>query len=369
MAQEKWLDIVKNFGKNDNKKAEVKYLGRKDKLVEENKEFVKICKLSQKQLKNTLICFLYDVGYKDVYCGDGFVYAKGNIPFCLTAHMDTVHKQECTTTYEYNKNGDYILSSPQGIGGDDRCGIYMIYQCLNDGFKPYVIFCEDEEIGCIGSQKFCKTQHIEEIGKECKYIIELDRANAHDAVYYDCDNPEFEEFITSTTGYKTAYGSCSDISYLCPQSKIAGVNLSCGYYNAHTVSEYVNMTEMNNTLKVVEKLLQTECVQFEYKEKVYKYGRYANYYGRYGNYYGNYYGDYYDEYDWIDGYNKKKSTETPTTEPKAYMLEVMYFDKMTNEEDTIVVQGTSEDNCWTNFFFNNPTLCYNDIYDFDLIEV
>lgn len=340
MSQERW------FCKKTNKMVE--YKGRKNKLVPENEEFVKICKLEQKQLKNFLIMELYGYGYKDVVVGDGFVYAKGSIPFCLTAHMDTVHTETVRDTYEFNKNGDYLISSPQGIGGDDRCGVYMILNLLKKGYKPYVVFCEDEEIGCQGSKKFCKTNLINEL-KNCKYIIELDRGNGNDAVYYDCDNEDFELFITSNTGYKTAQGSCSDISYLCPECKVAGVNLSCGYYNAHTLGEYVNMTEMKRTQDVVEKLLNTECIQYEYIEKVYKYGRYDDYYC----------------YGW-SGYTPTKKSASTKTYWDYVMMEITYKDKSGN---TIVtaMEGVDENECWTQFFYNYPDVCFNDVLDWDYI--
>lgn len=352
MSQEVWFN--KKTQKN------VQYLGRKNKLIPENETFVKICKMPQKQLKNVLAMYMYEVGYKDVHVGDGFIYAKGSIPFCLTAHMDTVHAEVVKTTYEYNKNGDYLLSSPQGIGGDDRCGIYMIIKLLEKGYKPYVVFCEDEEIGCVGSRQFIKTSYIDEIGKECKYIIELDRANNNDAVFYDCDNKDFEKFITENTKYKTASGSCSDISYLCPAAKIAGVNLSCGYYNAHTLGEYVNMTEMQRTQDTVEKLLNTECIQYEYIEREYV----PYYYGRvYGKYNGWYDDD--DDYYGTGYYGKTVAASASTKGATDYLLlEVQYIDK--DNEDVIAYgEGQTESECWEDFFKSNPQICFNDVLDWD----
>ena len=337
MSQEKW------FCKKT--KEMVDYKGRKNKLMPENEEFVNICRLDAKQLKNFLIMELYGYGYKEVIVGDGYAYARGSIPFCLTAHMDTVHAETVRDTYEFNKNGDYLISSPQGIGGDDRCGVYMILNLLKKGYKPYIVFCEEEEKGCIGSEKFCKTELIKELS-DCRYIIELDRGNGNDAVYYNCDNKDFEKFITSTTGYKTATGSCSDISELCPACGVAGVNLSCGYYNAHTLGEYVNMTEMKHTQDVVEKLLNTECVQYEYIEKK-KYSYLDDYY------YGGYY-------------------RTPQKDEKycSYwdfvVLDIMYKDK-NGETQSVTIDGVDEHECWSMFFINNPNVCFNDLIDWDVV--
>lgn len=62
---------------------------------------------------------------------------------------------------------------------------------------------------------------------EFNYIIEFDRANANDAVFYECANDEFEAFITKEF-YKTNFGSYSDICEVAPALGCAAVNLSCG---------------------------------------------------------------------------------------------------------------------------------------------
>lgn len=349
MSQERWFNKKKN--------EYIEYKGRKNKLVPENVPFVNICKYDAKQLKNVVIMELYGYGYSDVVVGDGFVYARGEIPFCLTAHLDTVHPTTVKDTYEFNKNGDWLISSPQGIGGDDRCGVYMILNLLKKGHKPYVVFCEDEEIGCIGSGKFAKTNLIDEL-KACRYIIELDRGNGNDAVYYRCDNPEFEKFITETTGYKTANGTCSDISVICPACGVAGVNFSCGYYNAHTLGEYVNMTEMQRTQDTVEKLLKTECVPYEYIEA-------KRTYNWYGSCYGGWYDYDYDYYDWR-GKPEKKETKSTKDYWDFVMMTIMYYDKKGNVlEETI--DGVDENECWTQFFYTHPEVCFNDVQDWDYI--
>ena len=134
------------------------------------KEFIKLCQKSQKQLK----CFLskeLQKKYADVRNEDGFLYAQGTFPVLLVAHMDTVHKT-LPINLELDKES-MTLSSPQGIGGDDRCGIYMILQIIKR-FPCSVLFTEDEEIGCIGARKFAKQPWVKDL--QFNYMIELDRA-------------------------------------------------------------------------------------------------------------------------------------------------------------------------------------------------
>ena len=100
---------------------------------------------------------------------------------------------------------------------------------------------------------FCKAHKKGKLPVELdalKFIVEIDRRGSHDAVYYDCDNPDFEDYV-SGKGFKTALGSFSDISYIAPQLGVAAVNLSSGYYNAHQLCEYINRAELENTIEKV----------------------------------------------------------------------------------------------------------------------
>lgn len=159
--------------------------------------------------------------------------AEGTIPVLLVAHMDTVHRQPVEQIC-YSADGA-VAMSPQGIGGDDRCGVWMILQILRTT-NCHVLFCEDEEVGCIGAKKFTGGS----LRPQVNYIVELDRQGNNDAVFYRCDNPEFEDFVTSF-GFETAGGSCSDISYIAPYLETAAVNISCGYYCEHQRHEYIHL--------------------------------------------------------------------------------------------------------------------------------
>lgn len=260
-------------------------------------EFEEICRMSQKTLKKFVERRL-KLTHKDVFVGDGFVYAQGKFPVLLVAHLDTVHS-ELPKTISITKIANAI-SSPQGIGGDDRCGVYMVLEVVKK-FNCSVLFCEDEEVGAVGAQKFTKSETAE--GLTWNYIIEFDRKGSKDAVFYDCANDDFEKFITKEF-FKTAYGSFSDISVLAPHFGCAAVNLSCGYYEAHTKNEYVVFPEMEKSIEEALKILgrTTEKDVYEYIEDTtslayyVRYGDYSNYWeGAYHEIGREYYGDGYPE--------------------------------------------------------------------------
>ena len=288
------------------------------------KNFAKILRKTQSELKDYVENRLKSSG-RQVAVGDGYVYSQGELPILLVAHLDTVHKEVPKEIF-YDDNTK-TLSSPQGIGGDDRCGVYMIMQVIKK-FNCSVLFCEDEEIGAKGAQKFIDSEHIK--GLEFNYIIEFDRKGKDDAVFYDCDNPEFEEFITKDF-FKTSLGSFSDISWLAPALGCAAVNLSCGYYNAHTLDEYIIIPEMEDSIdeacKIIARTKETD--KFEYIEAK---NSYKSAYGYYDSWY-------LDEFYTIEYLNEKS--------------EKKYFD----------TDALSEDEAIGKFLRKNPNLCYSDIID------
>lgn len=259
------------------------------------------CTKTQENLKAFLKAELIERGYSPLD-QDGFLFAEGELPVMLTAHMDTVHHDNCTIICT-SPDGKYWMS-PQGIGGDDRCGIYAIMKII-ETHRCSVLFTEDEETGCIGAKKYTdfvkKNPDANCVPKNLNYIVEIDRKNADDAVFYSCDNPEFEKFVTEDTGFKTAHGSCSDISYVAPALGVAAVNFSSGYYNPHQISEYINLAELNENIRRIKAIIDKPCEKFEYIEKKYTYN-YSSSYSSYGSYgYGRKNGK--SSYYWDDDYD------------------------------------------------------------------
>jgi len=224
--------------------------------------------------QKTLYAKISQMFKPDAICNKGsYILVPGTAPIMLLAHMDTVHKEPvqriCKTS-----NGT-ILMSPQGIGGDDRCGVYALLTIRRETqHAPWLLFTCDEEIGGVGASKFCKDYKAGKLPRELadlKLLIEIDRKGSDDAVYYDCENPEFEAYITSK-GFKTEWGSFSDISLVAPALGVAAVNLSSGYYNAHTQHEYINTKQLNATIKrvkeIVEETIASGFPQFEYIEAI-----------------------------------------------------------------------------------------------------
>jgi len=233
------------------------------------KTMLKIFRYKVKNLLEVLPKHLSSYGYKDIVVvndvNDGYIYVKGELPICLVAHLDTVHKYP---PYKINVSKDLVITSPFGIGGDDRCGVIAILSLLRAGLRPSILFTCGEEVGGLGAKRF--TEDYETI-ENVNWFLEIDRRGNNDVVRYSDDNDEltkeFEKF-----GFKDSWGSFTDISFLCPHFGLSGVNVSSGYYKAHTKREEVHLNDLNNIIGRLIRLLNTDVVnrKIEYKAKVYK---------------------------------------------------------------------------------------------------
>lgn len=300
--------------------------------------FIKIAQKTQAELKSFVAEELKENGY-DVCLGDGYVYAQGTEPYLLTAHLDTVHEKPRgipkTISVTKNKEGQTVISSPQGIGADDRAGVTAILEIIKK-FHVSVLFCEDEEIGSVGAGKFANTKHVKDLEK-LNYLIEIDRRGSNDAVFYSCGNENFKRFIEDNTDFIEAQGTWSDICELSPACDVASVNFSSGYYDEHHVEETLVVEELAHTIKQIEKLLCIDSEQFDYQEydPWLMYNKDRNY------------GCWYDEFDRYDGY------------------EVFYKDKDKVESD--YHEGVNIYEALGKFFIDNPEISYQDILDLQQI--
>lgn len=167
------------------------------------------------------------------------------------AHLDTVfekdkkYKSEIHLYYDPNHEVAFCPAAP---GFDDTTGIYAIIDIVDQGYRPTIILTQDEELFGIGVNNMLQKLPI--APTDLKYIVELDRQGYNDAVFYNCNNKEFEEYVCSF-GFNTDIGSFSDIYFIGPVWKIACVNVSIGYLNEHTYGEILQVAWMEETIEKV----------------------------------------------------------------------------------------------------------------------
>ena len=186
-----------------------------------------------------------------------FVFCEGTIPIMLVAHVDTVFDYIPEQIFHDAKQK--VMWSPEGLGADDRAGVYAIMQILKTGLRPHVLLTNGEETGGDGAYAFVenyKNTLKDSMQVPIHYIIQLDRKGNNEAVFYGDTNKDFIKYITKQHKWTKNVGSFTDISILCPAMGMSGVNVSVGYQNNHCESEFINTNHLNNTITKVCKMLE-----------------------------------------------------------------------------------------------------------------
>ena len=192
---------------------------------------------------------------------------------CVVSHMDTVHGShreliETKTNLIIEDTGESemgeliakhpITKEQTGIGGDDKCGVYV---CL-EMFERFDIlkgaFFVEEEIGMLGSKQ-ADDKFFENVG----YAIQFD-APSSNWISEVCSgvklfDEDFKEEIKGTLnecGYtKFSKDPFTDVNQLASKYDFNCLNLGCGYYEQHRDSEYVVVDEVKKSLHMGIKLI------------------------------------------------------------------------------------------------------------------
>lgn len=149
-------------------------------------------------------------------------------------------------------NGDVRQTS---LGADDKNGIWVALMLLKRGVNINFIFSHGEECGCVGIKQVVADAEIAQKIEKCAYSLVIDRRNKNDIIGYENDyclalDDRLENFAKQFGyEYKCAKGLCSDANHISLLNEV--VNLSCGYYEAHSPTEYTNLSELIYCFKFV----------------------------------------------------------------------------------------------------------------------
>lgn len=223
------------------------------------KQLKQIMRLPEQQVLTYARQILLSKGYTNIIKSPQYLLAQGEIPIALVAHADTVF--DTPPTHIFYDSQQQILWSPQGLGADDRAGIYAILSLAS--LKPHILITTGEESGCTGATAF--TQAFPKFPFPLHFFIQLDRRGSQDSVYYSCGNASFQSYINSF-GFTTASGSFTDITVLSPQYGIASTNLSVGYYREHSPTEFLSTYQLRSTIRKVGQILSTPSKFYPYQE-------------------------------------------------------------------------------------------------------
>lgn len=145
--------------------------------------------------------------------------------------------------------------NPTGIGGDDKCGIFICLELLSRLDKVKIAFFVSEETGCHGS-KMVDTEFLKDVG----YCTQYDAPGDH-LISYSCMgtvlfDKDGEFFNTALRSITKSFGNemmvqshpYTDIMMIKQKSDISCINMSCGYYNMHTANEFVCLYDVERSI-------------------------------------------------------------------------------------------------------------------------
>lgn len=185
---------------------------------------------------------------------------------CIVAHTDTVHEllpdgRPITPVVIGRRVIGYDAEAmhPAGIGGDDKCGIWVALRALEALPDITILLCVDEETGCRGSGAV-DMAWIAPAG--C--LIQADRRGITDAVTDICGPICSRAFwraagpILRRAGYAEARGAMTDVMELADRGAgVSAINLSAGYHLPHSDHEWIDLDQLDHCAHTVVDLCRT----------------------------------------------------------------------------------------------------------------
>ena len=220
---------------------------------------------------------------------------EGEFYPCIVAHLDSVHDIIPEGRYHILELGGKAFAMDSdtlrfaGVGGDDKCGLYIALQVLRSVPFCKVALFVDEEVGCDGSGAASLDWF-----DDCGYIIQNDRRGYADVVKCIMGSTiASDDFVEAIDPLVKKYcrkwcndGGLTDVYTLATRGlNLSMLNLSCGYYLPHQLDEYIDIAELEATLTFnVEAVRKLGGRRYEHKatRSGYLYG------GNYGGHWGGY---------------------------------------------------------------------------------
>lgn len=184
---------------------------------------------------------------------------------CIASHIDQVQTRHANDFQVYDA-GDVLFGysksqrEQQGLGADDKNGIWIALKCLRKYDNIKCVFFVGEEIGCVGSSA-CDISFFD----DCRFVLQCDRRGNDDFITnIGCQQLCSEQFVKDAQidlfGYHEEHGMMTDVETLRSRGVTCSCcNMSCGYYNPHTDEEITNVDDLINCLALVEHIIEN-CV-------------------------------------------------------------------------------------------------------------
>ena len=181
---------------------------------------------------------------------------------CIVAHADQVQRTH-SRDFRAIETRDIIFGYSaknhqiEGLGADDKNGIFIALEALKKFDCLKVVFFKEEETGCQGSS------HAEmKFFDNCRFVIQCDRRGNSDFITnIGCTDLCSEKFIQDIApekwGYKEEQGMMTDVETLKEKGlSVSAINMSCGYYNPHTDEEITVKRDLEKCWRLIQHIIE-----------------------------------------------------------------------------------------------------------------
>ena len=190
----------------------------------------------------------------------------GESDVMFTSHLDTA--TSALTKVNHVFDGNIIKTDGKSIlGADDKAGVTIMLYMIENNIPGLYYFFLGEEVGCVGSKKVAsklKTQKIEGINK----VISFDRRGTDSVITFQsgqrcCSDKFGEELSKQLNLFETSFDYKNDPTGILTDSiQFISIypectNISVGYKNEHTFSEFQNIEHLT---KLAEACLKVDWV-------------------------------------------------------------------------------------------------------------
>ena len=219
----------------------------------------------------------------NIYLTKGILESESEYYPCVVSHIDTVHTSHISLithkqTLDIKEDDSGVLTAylpdtktQTGIGGDDKCGVYVCLEMFGKFDKLKGAFFVEEEIGMRGSKE-SDDNFFSNVGYAIQFDAPSDNWITEICYGVKLFDEDFKELITESLndcGYtKFSKDPFTDVNQLASKYDFNCLNLGCGYYRQHTSGEYVVISEVSNSLKAGETLIKKLGVEKYTHKKV-----------------------------------------------------------------------------------------------------
>lgn len=198
---------------------------------------------------------------------EGHIYSINPGKPLLSAHMDQIAFGP-VKNLAMGRNKNIRATNNTSLGADDKNGVFIALTLLSWYRDLSFCFSTNEESG--------GGLWLSDIGEETEtnkvpFALIFDRRGNSDIIgvnngYCTATFQSALNKIIGKYGYKPANGTFSDADYF--KDYCNSVNLSCGYYGAHTRAEYSNLDDIKKAIQVgQETIINAEKLKFKKPDK------------------------------------------------------------------------------------------------------